>query len=71
MHKMKSKRKRVEPEIVMRKGKPAAVILEIEEYRQLLERLEDSEDLKILDAMRKRPLKFRKLEDFLKEFPGV
>ena len=44
-----------------------AVILGIEEYRTLLERLEDLEDLKTLEAMRKRPLRFRKLEDFLKE----
>jgi hypothetical protein len=31
------------------------------------ERLEDVEDLKTLKAMRKRPLKFRKLDDFLQE----
>jgi hypothetical protein len=55
----------------MRGGKPAAVILDIEEYRSLLERLEDSEDLKMLKAMRKRPLKFRKLEDFLKKSSSV
>jgi PHD/YefM family antitoxin component YafN of YafNO toxin-antitoxin module len=68
---MKTKRKRSEPEIVMRGGKPAAVILDIEEYRALLERVEDTEDLKTLKAMRKKPLKFRKLEDFLKESFGV
>jgi len=51
----------------MRGGKPAAVILGIEEYRELLERAEDAEDLKTLRKMRKRPLKFRKLEDFLKD----
>ena len=55
----------------MRGGKPTAVILSIEEYRKLLERLEDAEDLKTLAAMRKRPLKFRKLEDFLKDSAGV
>jgi PHD/YefM family antitoxin component YafN of YafNO toxin-antitoxin module len=68
---MKTRRKRTEPEIVMRGGKPAAVILDINEYRSLLERLEDAEDLKMLDAMRKKPLKFRKLEDFLKDSSGV
>jgi PHD/YefM family antitoxin component YafN of YafNO toxin-antitoxin module len=69
---MKDKAKRKSPEIVLREGKPAAVILDIEEYRQLLERLEDVDDLKILKRMRKKPLKFRKLEDFLKErHPGV
>ena len=55
----------------MRGGKPAAVILDIDEYRSLLERLEDAEDLKMLNAMRKRPLKFRRLEDFLKASSGV
>jgi mRNA interferase RelE/StbE len=32
----------------------------------LLEQVEDAQDLKTLKAMRKRPLKFRKLDDFLK-----
>jgi hypothetical protein len=49
---MKGKNKRTA--IIFRGGKP-------------LERLEDLEDLKTLKAMRKRPLKFRKLEDFLQE----
>ena len=68
---MKTRRKKTELEIVMRGGKPAAVILDIEEYRDLLERLEDAEDLKMLNAMRKRPLKFRKLQDFLKASSSV
>jgi PHD/YefM family antitoxin component YafN of YafNO toxin-antitoxin module len=64
---MKAKGKRKSPEIVLRGGKPAAVILDIDEYRSMLERLEDAEDLKTLKEMRSKPLKFRKLEDFLKE----
>lgn len=68
---MKARRNRKDPEIVMRGGKPTAVILSIEEYRNLLERLEDAEDLKTLRSMRKKPLKFRKLEDFLKDAAGV
>jgi len=68
---MKTRRNRKDPEIVMRGGKPSAVILSIDEYRKLLERVEDAEDLKTLRAMRKRPLKFRKLEDFLKDTAGV
>ncbi|MCI2430558.1 type II toxin-antitoxin system Phd/YefM family antitoxin [Candidatus Acetothermia bacterium] len=60
------------PQIVLRDGKPAAVILDIDEYQELLERLEDLEDLQALRKMCKRPLKFKKLEDFLKEYnPGV
>ena len=64
---MKARRKRKDPEIVMRGGKPAAVILDIEEYRALLERVEDMEDLKMLRKMRKRPVKFRKLAEFLRD----
>ena len=68
---MKARRTRKDPEIVMRGGKPTAVILGIEEYRKLLEQAEDAQDLKALTAMRKRPQKFRKLEDFLKGSAGV
>ena len=69
---MKGKAKRKAPEIVLREGKPSAVILDIDDYREMLERLEEIEDLNMLKEMRKRPLKFRKLEDFLKEYqPSV
>jgi PHD/YefM family antitoxin component YafN of YafNO toxin-antitoxin module len=69
---MKGKAKKKAPEIILREGKPSAVILDIDDYREMLERLEDLEDLDMLKEMRKRPLKFRKLEDFLKEYqPGV
>lgn len=68
---MKARRTRKDPEIVMRGGKSTAVILGIEEYRKLLEHAEDAQDLKALTAMRTRPLKFRKLEDFLKDSAGV
>jgi PHD/YefM family antitoxin component YafN of YafNO toxin-antitoxin module len=69
---MRSKTKRKSPEIVFREGRPAAVILDIAEYKRMLERLEDMEDLRTLESMRKRPLKFRSLDDFLKEYhPSV
>ena len=69
---MRGKTKRKAPEVVVREGKPTAVILDIEEYREMLERLEDLEDLRMLEEMRKKPLKFRKLEAFLKEYsPNV
>jgi PHD/YefM family antitoxin component YafN of YafNO toxin-antitoxin module len=64
---MTPKAKRKEPEIIFRGGKPAAVIIDIDEYQEMLERLEDAEDLKILTEMRQKPLKFKKLEDFLAE----
>ena len=69
---MRGKSRRKAPEIVLRDGKPSAVILDIEEYQEMLERLEDVEDLKMLEEMRKKPLKFKRLEDFLKEYsPSV
>ena len=57
-----------EPEIVIKKGKPSAVILDIKSYRELLERIEDVEDLEELRQLRKKPLKFRKLNEFIKEY---
>jgi len=38
----------------------------------MLERLDDLEDLNMLKEIRKRPLRFRKLEEFLMEYqPNV
>ena len=45
------------PEIVLRNGKPASVIVELAAYEELLERAEDTADLKTLQAMRKKPLR--------------
>lgn len=62
----KTKQKGV-PSIIYRGGEPEAVILDIEVYKEMLEKLEDAEDLKLLAEMRKKPLTFKKLEDYLKE----
>ena len=62
---MKTRRRK--PEIVLKNGTPSAVILDIQDYREMLERLEDKEDLATLSAMRKKPIRFKKLEDFLDE----
>ena len=67
-----AKIKKRAPEIVLRDGRPAAVILDIEEYQDMLERLEDLDDLEMLKEMREKPLNFRRLEDFLEEYhPSV
>ncbi len=64
--------KRKNPEIVLKDGKPTAVILDIDEYQEMLERLEDAEDLKVLEEMRRKPLEFKRLENFLNEYtPSV
>ena len=65
---MKTRARRKRVELVVRNGKPSAVILDVDEYRKMLEHLEDMEDLKELQAMRRKPLKFRRLEDFLRTF---
>lgn len=59
------KAKAKKPEIILKGGKPRAVILDIDEYEEMLERLEDAEDLKALKEIREKPLKFRRLEDVL------
>ncbi len=63
-----TKSKSSTPEVVFRKGKPVAVILTIKKYEDLLRRLEDAEDLKQLGLMRRKSVKFRRLEDFLAEY---
>ena len=56
------------PEFVIKDGKPTAVILNIKDYEEMLMRLEDAEDLKVLRETRKNSLKFKRLEDFLDEY---
>lgn len=64
---MGSRSSRRKPELVLRNGEPSAVILDIETYREMVELLEDAKDLKELERMRSKPLKFKKLEEFLQE----
>jgi prevent-host-death family protein len=54
-----------EPEIVTRNGKPVSVILPIKEYKELLERAEDAEDVAWLNRARSKKLRYRPLEDYL------
>jgi hypothetical protein len=43
-----------------------------DDYQEMVERLEDAEDQKMLADMRQKPLNFKKLEDFLAEYkPGA
>jgi PHD/YefM family antitoxin component YafN of YafNO toxin-antitoxin module len=58
--------KRLEtPELIYRRGKPVAVILDIDAYQELLERLEEMEDLRLLEEMRKQPIETISLEEYL------
>ena len=62
-----SKLLKTKPQLVMKNGKPNAVIIDIKDYQKMLERLEDKEDLADLAKMRKGGLHFRNLDDFLSE----
>lgn len=64
---MRTKTAKKNQEIIYRNGKPAAVIVGMAEYREMLERIEDSEDLKTLKKIRNKALKFRTLEDILSD----
>ena len=54
--------------LVLEDGEPRGVILDIQDYIEMLERLEDAEDLAELNAMRQKPLEFRRIEEFLGEY---
>lgn len=54
-----------EPEIVTREGKPVSVIIPIKDYEELLECVEDAEDVAWLKRFRRKPLRYRPLEDYL------
>lgn len=58
---------RKSPEMVYRDGKPVAVILDIDRYEELLERLEEADDLRALRRQRSKPLKYRTLDEFMAE----
>jgi PHD/YefM family antitoxin component YafN of YafNO toxin-antitoxin module len=60
-----------EPEIVTRKGKPVSVILSLKDYEELLERVEDADDIVALKRMRRKPLRYRPLEDYLARRNGT
>jgi PHD/YefM family antitoxin component YafN of YafNO toxin-antitoxin module len=59
--------KHIPPELVLREGKPVAVIVDIEEYREMLERLEDIEDLRTIESMRHDTAGDRPLDEVLAE----
>ena len=57
----------LEPQIVTRKGKPVSVIIPIKDYEELLERVEDTDDAAWLKRLRRKPLHYRPLEEYLAE----
>ncbi len=63
-----NKRSAKSPEVIYRNDKPVSVIIDLEEYKKILERLEDIEDLRFINKIKNKLLKFRKLDDFLAEY---
>ena len=59
--------RRTAPGFIVQNGKPRAVIIDINEYRRLLEQSTDRADVALLNATRKKGLKFRPLTEFLAE----
>ncbi|PZC47110.1 MAG: Antitoxin component YafN of the YafNO toxin-antitoxin module, PHD/YefM family [Chloroflexi bacterium] len=59
-------------QVIVENGEPAAVVVPIDEYEEMIERLEDAEDIEELARLRAGPRSSRKLEEFLAEYsPGV
>jgi PHD/YefM family antitoxin component YafN of YafNO toxin-antitoxin module len=56
---------KIKPQLIVKNGKANAVIIGIKDYKKMLERLEDKEDLDDLIKIRSGSLSFRKFEDFL------
>lgn len=55
----------VEPQIVTRNGKPVSVIIPIEAYQELLERVEDAADIEWLRKARSKQAQYRSLDEYL------
>lgn len=55
------------PQVIMKDGRPSAVIIDIKDYLKLLDRLEDKEDLADLEKIRKGSPRVRKFNEFLAE----
>lgn len=60
-----------QPKIVYDHGKPSLVILNINDYQNLLERAEDMEDLKEINRLQKQKLHFRPFDTFLNEQKSI
>ncbi len=55
------------PDFIYRNGKPISVILNISDYEEILERLEEIEDLKLLEELRKKSLEFKEIDEVMKD----
>jgi PHD/YefM family antitoxin component YafN of YafNO toxin-antitoxin module len=56
-----------EPDVVIRNGKPTAVILPVKEYEALLESAADADDARWLGERRRKQMTFRSLEVYVSD----
>jgi len=63
----KKKQNKKNREFIYRNNKPVSVIIDIEEYEQLLARVEDIEDVEFIRNLKKKKLEFRSFDSFLEE----
>jgi PHD/YefM family antitoxin component YafN of YafNO toxin-antitoxin module len=54
-------------EIIYRNNKPVSVIIDIDEYEKLLERLEDIEDVEFIKNIKVESLEFRNFDAVLEK----
>ena len=54
-------------EIIYRNNKPVSVIIDIDEYEKLLERLEDIDDVEFIKNIKVESLEFRNLNAVLEK----
>lgn len=57
--------------LIVEDGEPSAVVVPIDEYQEMIERLEDAEDVAELARLRKEPLTFRTLDEYLADSTRV
>ncbi len=63
----KKKRNIKNREFIYRNNKPVSVILDIKEYEELLEQIEDNEDVEFIRNLKKEKLEFRSFDGFIEE----
>jgi PHD/YefM family antitoxin component YafN of YafNO toxin-antitoxin module len=55
------------PQVVVKNGKPASVIINIDDYEWLLEQAEQKQDLKALRRLKKRGMEFVSFNEYLRK----
>ena len=53
--------------LIVEDGKPSAVVVPIDEYQEMFECLKDAEDVPEIARLRKEPLTFQTLDEYLED----